>query len=121
MTDWTSSGGIMAKKLTTDQLRALRMRAQGLAPRAKRSALVDVVRAVVGVQAQLTPAMMLALRARVEGVEMEDIHAAIDDARSVVRTWSMRGTLHLSAAEDIRWLIGVLGPVFMAGGKARRL
>jgi len=65
--------------------------------------------------------MALALRACVEGLEMADIEAAIAGARSLVRCWSMRGTLHLSAAEDIRWLLDLLGPVFMAGGKPRRL
>src|SRR5262245_45611886 len=117
---WVIGGGMM-HTLAVDDLRRLRLRAQRLEPRGERPALVDVVGSVVGIQAQLTPAMMLALRARVEGLEMEDVHAAIGDTRSLVRGWSMRGTLHLSAAADIGWLIDVLGPVFFAQGKPRRL
>ena len=30
--------------------------------------------------------------------------------RAVVRTWPMRGTLHLVAAEDVRWLLRLLAP-----------
>lgn len=38
---------------------------------------------------------------------------AIDQAiadRSVVRTWAMRGTLHLIAADDVRWILNLLRP-----------
>ena len=31
----------------------------------------------------------------------------------------MRGTLHVVAADDVRWMLAVLGPVFAAGNKAR--
>jgi hypothetical protein len=74
---------------------------------------------VVGIQAQLSPAMLLALRARVDGLEVADVDAAIAETRSLVRTWAMRGTLHLLAAEDFGWLIDLLGPVFMRGDTPR--
>src|SRR5918997_1740045 len=32
----------------------------------------------------------------------------------------MRGTLHLVAAEDLPWMIGLLGPRVLAGAPARR-
>ena len=31
----------------------------------------------------------------------------------------MRGTLHLVAADDVRWLLGLLGPVFSSANRAR--
>ncbi|HEX8092242.1 winged helix DNA-binding domain-containing protein, partial [Jatrophihabitans sp.] len=31
--------------------------------------------------------------------------------RSVVRTWLMRATVHLVAAEDVRWLVALFGPM----------
>src|SRR4029077_1653881 len=50
--------------------------------------------------------------------------AAVDDAidvqRSLVRTWLMRGTLHLCAADDLHWLLGVLGPVNHWKNSSRR-
>jgi hypothetical protein len=33
----------------------------------------------------------------------------------------MRGTLHMVAAEDVGWLVGLLGPVFAAADRRRRL
>jgi hypothetical protein len=39
--------------------------------------------------------------------------------RSIVRTWAMRGTLHLVAAEDLPWLLALLGPVFVAATRRR--
>ncbi len=97
------------------------MRAQNLYSRLPHKVLVDAVRDVVGIQAQLTPAMMLALRARVSGLTISDIETAIADDRSLVRSWAMRGTLHLLAVDDVRWIVGLLGPIFSAKDKRRRL
>jgi hypothetical protein len=44
---------------------------------------------------------------------------ALNQERSIVRTWLMRGTLHLVATEDLDLLLGLLGPVFAAGNRAR--
>lgn len=38
----------------------------------------------------------------------------------MVRTWGPRGTLHLLAAQDLGWLLPLLGPVFIAVGRRRR-
>jgi Winged helix DNA-binding domain len=65
--------------------------------------------------------MMLALRARVRELTAKDVEEAIAHSRSLVRTWTMRGTLHLLAAEDVGWLVDLLGPIFADKGKRRRL
>jgi len=49
------------------------------------------------------------------------VRRACDQERSVVRTWVMRGTLHMVAAEDAGWLVALLGPGFAAGNRRRRL
>ncbi|MCC7451036.1 MAG: AlkZ family DNA glycosylase [Anaerolineae bacterium] len=103
------------------QVRTLRIRAQSLHPRTTPDRLVDVVRAVGGIQAQLTPAMLLALRARISGLTIKDVATAIDQDRTVVRTWAMRGTLHLLARDDVQWMVALFGPIFAAKGKRRRL
>ncbi len=108
-------------ELSSDQVRQIRLRAQCLHPRQPGHKLLDVVRAVGGAQAQLSPAMMLALRARVKGLTVVDVEEAISGSRRLVRTWAMRGTLHLLLAEDVRWLISLLGPIFVSKGKRRRL
>jgi hypothetical protein len=111
---------VAPRPLSDDQLRRLRMRAQRLTgPRPRE--VHDVVRAVGGLQAQDTGASRLAVRARGTGLDLAAVRRACDQERSVVRTWAMRGTLHMVAAEDVRWLVGLLGPVFAAGNRRRRL
>jgi len=110
----------MPPLLSTHDIRLLRLRAQRLESRAPREALVDVVRSIVGINAQSIPAMQLALRARVAGLTLGDIDDAIHQRR-LVRTWLMRGTLHLAAADDFGLLIGLLGPELIPGGRRRRL
>jgi len=107
--------------LSCDELRAARTQAQHLDTRLPSSKLVEAVRDVGGIQGQLAPAMQLALRARVRDLDLRDVEQAIADHHSLVRTWAMRGTLHLLAAEDVRWMVGVLGSGFSAKDSRRRL
>src|SRR5258708_21717703 len=95
--------------LTADQVRTLRTQAQGLHSRHPREALLEAVQAMCGVQAQLSSAMMLALRARVSGLAIDDIEAALFNSHRLVRTWTLRGTLHLIRSQDIPWLVALLG------------
>ena len=76
---------------------------------------------LVGVQAQELGFARLAFRPRCErSVVAADVDAALRD-RALVWTWAMRGTLHLVRAADAGWLIGLLGPIFAARGRPRRL
>jgi winged helix DNA-binding protein len=107
-------------RLGADELRRLRLRAQRLAgPRP--GEVAGVVRAVGGLQAQDTPASRLAVRPRSRGPDEAAVRRACNQDRSVVRTWAMRGTLHMVAAEDAGWLVALLGPVFAAADRRRRL
>jgi hypothetical protein len=108
-------------ELSAEHIRALRVQAQGLAARFPRGKLVDSVRAVGGIQAQLTAAMQLALRARVENLTVADIDTAIADEKLLVRSWFMRGTLHLVASDDLCWMNALFAPSFIAKGNGRRL
>jgi hypothetical protein len=65
------------------------------------------LREVVALQAQDVGAAEIAARNR--GLELDG-----------VRTWAMRGTLHLLHPEDVGWIVALLGPVFIATGKRRR-
>jgi hypothetical protein len=108
----------MARSLDDDALRAVRLRAQLLVTPA------DDVHAVVSqvgaIQAQATAAARLAIRARSTGLTAGSVDRAVADARSVVRTWAMRGTLHMLPTADVRWMVGLLGPVFARAGQRRR-
>lgn len=62
------------------------------------------------IQAQDHPAARLGVRARAAALTDADVVRAVAEERSVVRTWLMRGTIHLVDAADVRWLVGVFGP-----------
>lgn len=109
----------MRRALSADELRALRMRAQLLAGERARSVASTVAR-VGGVQAQAAGPARLAVRARTTGLTAEDVDRAANVDRLVVRTWAMRGTLHMVPAADVRWMVGLLGPVFARAGRRRR-
>jgi Winged helix DNA-binding domain len=113
-------GGPRLPRVGDERLRALRLRAQRLTGRRPRD-VAEVVRAVGGLQAQDTPASRLAVRPRGTGLDEAAVRRACNQDRSVVRTWAMRGTLHLVTAEDAGWLVGLLGPVFAAADRRRRL
>src|SRR4051812_10784167 len=84
------------------------MRSQRLDGRS--TGVAELVRHVVGIQAQEPRAGALSIRARTEGLTAEHVRRALEDDRSIVRTWAMRGTLHFVAAEDVRWLDALLSP-----------
>jgi Winged helix DNA-binding domain len=106
--------------LTDQQVRRLRLRSQRLSGEPA-GGVPEAVRAVVGLPAQDTRASRLAVRPRSAGLTAATVRRACDQERSVVRTWAMRGTLHMVAAEDVGWLLALLGPVFAAAGRRRRL
>jgi hypothetical protein len=74
-----------------------------------------------GIQAQVLQAAALAIRARSAGLRERDLLRALEIDRSVVRTWLLRGTLHIVATEDLGWMLGLLGPRFAAADRPRRL
>jgi hypothetical protein len=78
-----------------------------------------IVRQVVGLQAQVLSAAALGMRVRSTGLRASDVNRALVDDRSIARTWLMRGTLHVVATEDLRWLVQLLGPVFARTGATR--
>src|SRR5438309_8094626 len=112
----------MAIALSDDQIRILRLRSQKLAPQqpGASTSVAHVVKEVCGIQAQDANAAALAVRIRSTGLVASDVEHARVQERTIIRTWGMRGTLHLLATEDISWLLPLLGPIFIAGGQRRR-
>ena len=47
------------------------------------------------------------------------VNRAFDDGK-IVRTWPMRGTLHVVAAADVRWILSLTSPGNIAGSRRRR-
>lgn len=104
--------------MNADATRAARLTAQ-LLRGAPVGTVADVARRLVGVAAQDVRANRLAVRVRLPGSTAAGVEAAVA-AGSVVRTWAMRGTLHLLAAEDAGWVVSLLGPRFVARMAGRR-
>ncbi|HTI33377.1 MAG TPA: winged helix DNA-binding domain-containing protein [Miltoncostaea sp.] len=98
---------------------AARLRAQGLGEARARDAHT-AVRTALAIQAQDTRSSRLGVRARSEGLTVDDVARACDEERSLVRTWAMRATLHMLAAEDVRWIVGLLGPGVVRKHERRR-
>ena len=107
----------MTISLTALHVRRLRLAAQHLDDRGSMGA-ADVVRRIGAVQAQDAMAEALAVRVRADGVTRAGVERASVGERSVARTWAMRGTLHLLPSEDVRWILGLVGPPMVR--KARR-
>jgi Winged helix DNA-binding domain len=68
---------------------------------APRKKLIDVVRDVCGIHAQVMGSAELAISARVEGVTQEEVRAELWEKRSLAKTWTIRGTLHLHPADEL--------------------
>jgi DNA glycosylase AlkZ-like len=112
----------MTISLSNSQVRLLRLRSQRLLPQSSNgvSSVTQIVKELCGIQAQELPSAALAVRVRSAALLAADVEQARVQERSIVRTWGMRGTLHLLATEDLGWLLPLLSPVFIAGDRRRR-
>ena len=77
--------------------------------------MLDVVRDLVAVQAQVMSSAELALHARVAGLERDEVRRALWEERTLVKTWAMRGTLHLVASAELPELVAALGHAARTG------
>lgn len=96
----------MAAELSWESVLAWRIERQQIARRAPPAAWQDVVRRVCGLHAQVASCAELTLWSRVDGLERETVPRALWEERSLVRTWAMRGTLHLLAADELGLWVG---------------
>jgi hypothetical protein len=88
-----------------ENLRRRRLAAQRLVPATAATSAEEAARAVLGIQAQDLRAAGLAIRARVPGAAPSDLATA-----DLVRTWTVRGTAHLLAADDLPLIDALTGP-----------
>src|ERR1700693_5823541 len=106
---------------TLPRLRLARLRSQHLTDDTRLgSDVAAVTRAACALQAQASDAARHQVRVRSAGLTASAVDRAFEQERAVVRTWLMRGTLHLCAADDLRWLIDVFGPAVNQFGASRR-
>ena len=109
------------RNLSTHQARLLRLKAQQLLPSdaGRATTPAGVLQQVAGVQAQDLAAALLSIRVRSAGLTAAEVERARQEERSIVWTWGVRGTLHLFTAEDVKWLIPLLGPPLLAAHQRR--
>jgi hypothetical protein len=85
-------------KVTWPQALAWRLDRHMLA-RLENASTEDVVRRLCGVQAQVASSAELAVRLRQKTSQPGDVAAALADGR-LIKTWAMRGTLHLLTPQE---------------------
>ncbi|WP_068401290.1 winged helix DNA-binding domain-containing protein [Kribbia dieselivorans] len=71
------------------------------------------------VQGQDLPGALISVALRTVGRSVVEVRDALDDG-SIVRSWPMRGTLHLVRADDLGWILSLTGPKVFSGTAARR-
>ena len=79
------------RSLTWDEVRSRRLARSYLDERAPMERLVDVVREVGGIHAQVMGSAELQLAARVSGITQEHVRAALWMWRELAKTWTLRG------------------------------
>jgi hypothetical protein len=85
-------------RVTWPQALAWRLRRHELDP-AGRLPATEVVRRLSGVQAQVASSADLAIRIRSDAIGPGDVARALAEG-DLIKTWAMRGTLHLLTPED---------------------
>lgn len=117
----SSEAVIKVRKLSTEQVRLLRLRCQRLHTDTAQSisSVAQLIRDIFGLQAQELPSAVLAVRPRSTDLVADDVKKAREGDRSIVLTWCMRGTMHLVPVDDLSWLLAFLGPIFIHKGQRR--
>ena len=86
------------------ELSYLRLVAQGLVPATAAPTPVEAVRRQLAIQGQQVSAIPHAVLARTpRAVTRADVDAAFEES-ALVRSWPMRGTVHVTTAEDHHWM-----------------
>ncbi len=90
--------------LTWRQVWGWRLARHALSASAPKERLIEVVGAVCGIHAQMLSAAELSIGIRVAGVTRQDVRAELWQRRGLVKTYGLRGTIHLfPAAEAPLW------------------
>ncbi|MFJ6199439.1 winged helix DNA-binding domain-containing protein [Micromonospora sp. NPDC092111] len=88
-------------------------------PRGRRTGVAGVVEWFGAMQAQDAASGLWSLGLRLPGCTEADVRAALE-RREALRTWPMRGTVHLVPSRDARWMLELTGVRALAGAERRR-
>lgn len=95
-----------------------RLASQGISA-ATDSNPADIVRRMTAMQAQDVASATWSIGLRNPNLSLADVNEAFAEG-SIVRSWQMRGTLHVVAPEDLRWILAVTRERSVRGSLARR-
>ena len=101
----------MTDELSWEAVLAWRVARQGLAERTAAEDWLEVVRRICGLHAQVQTSAELTLWARVDGLSDRAVADALWGDRTLVRTWAMRGTLHLLPSDELAMWVGAQGMI----------
>jgi hypothetical protein len=79
----------------------------------------DAVRWLTAMQAQDFSGVLTSVALRTVAGTRQAVEAAFN-AGEIVKSWPMRGTLHLVSAEDLPWILPLTAPRVVTGAAARR-
>lgn len=79
---------------------------------------VEAVRGLMALQAQEPAGALTSVALRTTSRSRADVLSAFDRGE-VVKSWPLRGTLHLVAAEDLGWMLPVFTPRVISGARKR--
>jgi hypothetical protein len=98
-------------KLTWSRAVAWRVRRHHLDRRAPAGSLLAVTHRLCGLHAQVLSSAELTAWARVESLDRRAVQRALWEDRTLVKTWAMRGTLHLLPADELSLWHAALGTI----------
>jgi hypothetical protein len=88
-------------------------------PAGRPDSVAGVVEWFGAMQAQDMASGLWSLGVRLPGCTIGDVTAALE-RREAIRTWPMRGTVHLVPPADARWMLELMGVRALAGAAKRR-
>jgi hypothetical protein len=74
---------------------------------------LEVVKWLGAIQAQDYSSALWSIGLRLSNSTMASIEESLKQ-KQIIRVWSLRGTLHLLPAEDVRWMLSIVVPAFKA-------
>jgi hypothetical protein len=88
------------KSLTWAQVWGRRLNRHAMLKPRPKTDLVEIVRAVGGIHAQMMSAAELSIGVRVARMTREDVRVELWQRRGLVKTYGLRGTVHLFPADE---------------------
>ncbi|MDL5503614.1 MAG: crosslink repair DNA glycosylase YcaQ family protein, partial [Candidatus Methanoperedens sp.] len=93
----------MQRDIEIEEINQFVLHKQHLAEHSKgeRKFLVDVVKDICGLHAQVASTPYLSLWNRIDNFQHEDLSTELYERKSLIKIWGMRATLHIIPADHV--------------------